>query len=67
MNVLLKKFRDAVFSVIPITIIVLILNFTIVPLGTTPLIKFLIGAVLIIFGLLDVYKRQPVCSGLKCH
>lgn len=51
MNVLLKKFRDALFSVIPITIIVLILNFTIVPLGATSLIKFLIGAVLIIFGL----------------
>lgn len=48
----MKKFRDALFSVIPITIIVLILNFTIVPIDNTSLIKFLIGAVLIIFGLL---------------
>ena len=38
-------------SVIPISIIVLILNFTIAPLETPMIIRFLIGAFLIILGL----------------
>lgn len=48
---LLKKLKDVIFSVVPIVIIVLIINFTIVPLGTDNLIRFLIGAFLVIFGL----------------
>jgi len=39
------------FSVIPIVIIVLILNFTVSPLESSQLIKFLLGALLIILGL----------------
>ncbi len=38
-------------SVIPITIIVLVLNFTLVPLETHVLIRFILGAILIILGL----------------
>lgn len=38
-------------SVIPITIIVLILNFTLVPLEPYVLIRFILGAILIILGL----------------
>lgn len=38
-------------SVIPITIIVLVLHFTLVPLETHVLIRFILGAILIILGL----------------
>lgn len=51
MNILYDKFREVLFAVLPITIIVLILNFTITPLETHLLFRFLIGAILIIFGL----------------
>lgn len=51
MNVIISKFKEVLFSVLPITIIVLILNFTIAPIDTPVLIRFLIGAVLIIIGL----------------
>lgn len=45
------KIKESSFSVIPIVLIVLALSFTIVDLSTNDLISFLIGAVLIIFGL----------------
>ncbi len=51
MNVLMQKFREVSLSVLPITIIVLILNFTIAPLGLTTLLRFIIGVVIIILGL----------------
>lgn len=51
MNVLLEKFKEVIFSVLPITIIVLILHFTLTPLQTPQLIRFLLGAFLIIIGL----------------
>ncbi len=51
MNVVKAKFKEVITSVIPITIIVLILNFTITPLETPVLIRFLIGAVFLIIGL----------------
>ena len=51
MNVLTQKIREVSLSVIPITIIVLLLNFTIAPLETPMIIRFLIGAFLIIIGL----------------
>ena len=51
MNILLDKFKEVLFAVLPITVIVLILNFTLTPLETSVLIRFLLGAVLIIFGL----------------
>lgn len=51
MNVFLTKLKEVVSSVLPITIIVLILNFTLTPLETPLLTRFLIGAVLIIVGL----------------
>lgn len=51
MNVLTDKFKEVILAVLPITIIVLILNFTITPLGAPLLIRFLIGSVLIILGL----------------
>lgn len=51
MNILTQKIKDVVFSILPITIIVLFLNFTITPIGTNMILKFIIGAILITFGL----------------
>ena len=51
MNIIATKFKEVLFSVLPITIIVLILNFTIAPLESVLVIRFLIGSLLIIIGL----------------
>ncbi len=51
MSVITTKFKEVLLSVIPITLIVLILNFTIIPLEMPIIISFLIGAVLLIIGL----------------
>lgn len=51
LNVLLDKFKEVIYSILPITVIVLILNFTFVPLGLPMLIRFLAGAFIIIIGL----------------
>lgn len=51
MGALAEKLKEVLFSVIPVVIIVLILNFTIVPLESTLFIKFIIGAVFITLGL----------------
>lgn len=51
MSVLIAKFKEVLLSVMPITIIVLILNFTITPLETPIIIRFLVGAVFLIIGL----------------
>lgn len=51
MNVLTEKLKEVLSSVLPVTVIVLLLHFTITPLETPMLLKFLIGALLIIIGL----------------
>jgi len=51
LNVLTEKFREVVFAVLPITIIVLILNFTITPMETDLFIRFIIGVIFIVIGL----------------
>ena len=51
LNVIISKLKEVLYSVLPITVIVLILHFTISPFDTVLLIRFLIGAVFIIFGL----------------
>jgi hypothetical protein len=51
LNVIISKLKEVLYSVLPITVIVLILHFTISPIDTALLIRFLIGAVLIILGL----------------
>ncbi|SHK80318.1 DUF1538 domain-containing protein [Desulforamulus aeronauticus] len=51
MNILFEKFKEVILSVLPITIIVLILHFTLTPLEIPQLIRFLLGALLIIIGL----------------
>ena len=51
MRVILSKLKEVSLSVIPITLIVLILHFTLTPLETPMLLRFLLGAVFIIVGL----------------
>ncbi|MEW8955824.1 DUF1538 domain-containing protein [Clostridium sp.] len=51
MRKLIKKLKEVTFAVLPITIIVLILNFTIAPIEKDLMYRFLIGAIFIILGL----------------
>ena len=51
LHVIISKFKEVFLSVFPIVLIVLILNFTIVPLETVLISKFIFGSILVIFGL----------------
>lgn len=51
MGVLLSKLSETVMAVVPVSILVLILHFTVAPLPGRELIHFLIGALFIILGL----------------
>lgn len=50
-TVLLEKMKESVASVFPITVIVLLLSATVVPLPTHLLLAFLLGAILLVFGM----------------
>ena len=50
-TILYEKIREALASVLPITMIVLVLCFTISPLPPDTLLAFLVGAVLLILGM----------------
>ena len=50
-TVLREKVREALASVMPITLIVLVLSFSITPLPAEVLLAFLLGAVLLIVGM----------------
>ena len=51
MNALKQKLKEVVLAVLPVSVIVLLLNFTIAPIGTDLIWRFIIGAIFIIFGL----------------
>lgn len=51
MGVALEKFKEVIYSVLPITVLVVILHLTITPIETAMLIRFLFGAGLIVVGL----------------
>lgn len=51
MGIFGEKLKEVVTSVLPITILVMILNFTLVPLEQTIIIRFIIGAISLIIGL----------------
>lgn len=51
MNPLTDKLKEVLVSVMPIVAMVLLLNFTIVPLEGTILMRFLLGVGLIVLGL----------------
>ncbi len=55
MNILVEKLREVLYAVLPVTVIVLLLHFTIAPLENYLLMT--IGAVLIVIGLI-------ICSGV---
>lgn len=48
---LTEKFKEVFFAVLPITLIVILLHFTLTPLDTLVLFRFLIGSLLIVIGL----------------
>lgn len=51
LSILLDKLKEVLFAVLPITVIVLILHFTLTPLEAPELLRFLFGALLITIGL----------------
>lgn len=51
MNIFNQKLKEVLTSVLPIAFIVMIINFTISPIEFNLIVRFLIGSVLIIFGL----------------
>lgn len=51
MSVIISKLKEVLLSVLPITVLVLIIHLTLTPIDTPLIIRFLIGAVLIILGL----------------
>ena len=50
-HILFEKFKETLYSVLPIVIIVLLLNFTIAPMENHFIGRFLLGAIFIIIGL----------------
>lgn len=50
MNIILEKFKEVLTSVLPIVFIVLLLNFTLVPLGEE-IVVFLVSSVFLLIGL----------------
>lgn len=51
MNLLTEKIKEVSLSVLPITLIVIILNFTLTPIGTSMMVRFIIGAIFVVIGL----------------
>jgi hypothetical protein len=51
LSVIVSKFKEVLISVLPITVLVLILNFTITPMDTTVIIRFIIGSFVVMMGL----------------
>ncbi len=51
MSVIVSKFKEVLISVLPIIVLVLILNFTITPMDTTVIIRFIIGSFVVMMGL----------------
>lgn len=51
MEVLREKFKEVLLAVLPITVIVAVLNFTLTPLGTHLFMRFLAGVLFIVVGL----------------
>ena len=51
MNILIDKMKETIISVLPVTLLVLLLHFTLTPMPTDTLWRFLLGALFIILGL----------------
>ena len=50
-TILYEKLKESLSSVLPITAIVFVLCFTVVPVPTDILISFIIGAIMLILGM----------------
>ena len=48
---IVEKFKETVVSVLPVMVIVLLLGFTVVPMGLVVILKFLLGGIFLILGL----------------
>lgn len=51
MILLREKIKESLFSVLPIILLVLLINFTVLPSDTSVLINFFVGAVFIVLGM----------------
>src|SRR5574344_481691 len=51
LNVIVSKFKEVLFSILPITVMVLRLTCTISPMETPLIIRFLIGSLFVVLGL----------------
>lgn len=51
LSIIAQKLKESFLSIIPIVVLVLFINFTIVSIGYIELVRFLIGSLLISFGL----------------
>ncbi len=51
MDILFKKFKEVLLAVVPITLIVLVLHFTLTPMESHQIFRFLLGSLWIVFGL----------------
>ncbi len=51
MDLVFSKLKEVLYSLLPITIIVLILNFTLTPLDTHIVVKFIIGTLFMVIGM----------------
>lgn len=51
MNIFVSKFREVLPSILPITIIGVILHFTLTPMSTPMILRFLLGSLFIMIGL----------------
>ena len=50
-KILLHKLKEALLAVLPITIIILVLNFAVSPMDSLQLVSFVFGAFLLILGM----------------
>lgn len=70
MNAITEKFKEVSFAILPIVGVVLLLHFFLVPLETPVLMRFLIGAVLIMVGMplfllgVDI-SIEPIGEGMS--
>jgi uncharacterized membrane protein len=53
---LIEKSKETLKAVLPIIMIVLLLSFTVAPISPEILMEFLIGAVMLIVGMLFFYR-----------
>jgi hypothetical protein len=47
----IEKFKESASSVVPVMLMVVLLNFTVAPLAEGQLVQFIVGGILLIFGL----------------